>query len=583
MPKLKFKHGPKSTLPKLDFREPAITDDTEEIFVGGNTQNIQLAKQTDLETTNTNVGQKTDKSYVDDQLSQKANQTDLDSVSSQVTANTTSLAQKANQSDLLNVSKIQSQAVTSRGYQDSLLSVTKSKAVYDDTASSIFTENFANLSNWVLDPTPGMQVSANKLYSTGTGSGTNGGNHSFALQATDNLRAVFKVTIPAGNPTGNIIIGVSKDNAGVAPAASAVNVFGLILTGDYAVAKQWDGGTQTTTPENVTPTAGDYIVTVTVDQQSISVVMVKTDGTIEISAKRNRSGFTVNNLYLFNSDTRALSGMYISLVSARKGIATITPRTYGEGLAKTEHWTGDGTQNFKIFLPANYDSRIPAPLAICFHGHGSNETAWSIGGADSNYGKLQKALTDAGYIVLSCSLIASYTSWGNTASSNAYYQAYKYVRDHYAIGAVVFFGNSMGGIESLNTLSENKIPCVAWAGTSATYNLKYCYQNCSAGIISAIQGAYNIAGDGSNYAAQTAGRDPALMPASTFRGLPMWMASALDDTTISKANNADLLYQAVQNVSVEAVKVDVATGGHGFDIAPYTSQIVNFFNKYVNS
>jgi hypothetical protein len=56
MPKITFKHGTKATMPKLDFREPAITDDTEEIFIGGNTDNIQLAKQADLDTTNTNVG-----------------------------------------------------------------------------------------------------------------------------------------------------------------------------------------------------------------------------------------------------------------------------------------------------------------------------------------------------------------------------------------------------------------------------------------------------------------------------------------------------------------------------------------------
>jgi hypothetical protein len=56
MPKIWFNHGLKETMPKLDFREPGITDDTEEVFVGGNTQNIQLAKQIDLDTTNEQLG-----------------------------------------------------------------------------------------------------------------------------------------------------------------------------------------------------------------------------------------------------------------------------------------------------------------------------------------------------------------------------------------------------------------------------------------------------------------------------------------------------------------------------------------------
>lgn len=490
---------------------------------------------------------------------------------------------KADQTDVDIISSIangQRQLITNKAIIDSMLSIARSKVNYDDTAGSIFTEDFTDLSNWVLDPTPGMQVSGNKLYSTGTGSGTNGGNHSYVLASSDNLRAVFKLNIPTGDPGGNVIIGVSKDAAGAAPTASAANAFGLIFSGDNAATQQWDSGTASNTPENVTPSAGDYIVAVIVDSVYISVVAVKTDGNVEMSARRARSGFDVNNLYIFNSDTRALSGMSINFVSARKGLASITPRTFGEGQAKTEQWTGDGSQSWKVYLPEGYDSRIPRSVAICFHGHGSSETAWS-GGSDTNYPLIQRALTNAGYIVVSCSYNNSYTTWGNGTSTNAYYQAYRFVRDNYAIAGVVIFANSMGGIESLNAIAENKIPCVAWAGTSATYDLQNNFDNPL--FKDAIKDAYGIAADYSDYASKTAGRDPALKDASAFRGLPMWMAAASDDTYVSKTNNVDALYSKVSNVSMEAVKVDVASGGHGFDVTPYLSDIVNFFNKYINS
>jgi hypothetical protein len=55
MPEIKFKRGLKSKLPNLDVAEPGFTTDTEELFIGSEDGNIQIAKQIDLNTTNENV------------------------------------------------------------------------------------------------------------------------------------------------------------------------------------------------------------------------------------------------------------------------------------------------------------------------------------------------------------------------------------------------------------------------------------------------------------------------------------------------------------------------------------------------
>lgn len=473
--------------------------------------------------------------------------------------------------------KLQMQQIQNKGIQDSLVSINKSKALYDDTASTIFTENWSNLNNWTLAATPGMQISNNKLYSTGSGGPSSGANKSYALGANENLRALFKVTIPSGGITGGAIVGVSQDTAGAVPSGGAAKAFGIYFRDPSTVTQVMDNGTVTDNPANLQSTAGDYTVTVTVDQTYISVVAVKTDNSLEISARRLRAGFAVNNLYVFNSDSRALTGISIGLVSARKSLQTISPRSFGEG-SKTMQWTGDGTQSFRIYLPANYDSRIPSPVAICFHGNGTDETHWTSSGNATNMAGMQKELVNAGFIVLTCSLNSSKTTWGNAASTNAYYEAYNYLKNNYAIGPVVFYANSMGGIESLNALAENKIPCSAWAATVPTYDLKSNYNNSM--FTTLINSAYGIAADGSDYSTKTLGRDPALMSASAFRLLPMMILAPSDDVAVSTADNADALEKKVSGYALEVVRVPVPSGGHSFNVSPYIQQIVNFLKKY---
>lgn len=459
-----------------------------------------------------------------------------------------------------------------RANSDQYASLANSRAGYEDTASTIFTEAWASASaNWTQGANP-CQVSGGVLYAGATQGAGSGQNKSYALSASENLRAVFVVNLVTGGSSGGLAIGVSSDTAGGVPGAAAANAFCLYFRSFNTTPQQISSGAFSDLTGQNAFTSGTYIVTVTVDQTYISVVATKTDGTTEIYARRLRSGFTVNNLYIFNSDTRQLTGHGAGLCSARKGLQTITPRTHGEGSAKTVSWSGDGTNSWMVFLPDGYDSRKPLPVVMCFHGSGTNETAWISNG---NYSALQRACVNAGYIVVSVSLNSSQTTWGNTASTDAYYAAYKYVRDNYAIGPVAIFANSMGGIESLNALAANKIPgVVAWVGTSATTNLLDNYNNAT--FTSSITSAYGIGGD---YATKTAGKDPQLLPEYSFRQLPMLFITPTDDAVISSPNNALTFIPKMQAVC-PLVTSTLTTGGHSFAIGPFLSQITSFFNAY---
>ncbi len=453
-------------------------------------------------------------------------------------------------------------------------SVVNSRIGYEDTAASLFAESWASANaNWTQGANP-CQVSGNRLYAGASQGSGSGQNHSYALSASDNMRAVFNLNVPSGTSSGGVIIGVSSATAGSAPAAGANDAFGLYLNSGVGVTfKQISNGS--TTDQSAIIAAGDYVVTVCVDQTYISVTACKTDGTVEVTVRRLRSGFAVNNLYVFNSDVRQLSGMSVGIGAARKGLQTITPRTGIEGVAKTMHWSGDGTNSWLVFLPANYDSRKPSPVVMCFHGNGTDETAWYTNG---NYQSVQRALVNAGYIVLSCSLNSSKTTWGNTASTDAYYAAYKFLRDNYAIGPISIFANSMGGIESLNALAANKIPgVVAYAATSATVSLAENYANPL--FTSVITSAYGISGD---YDAKTAGKDPLLLPEYSFRQLPMLFITATDDASVTPSANTLAFVPKMQNVSPSVTSV-LTTGGHSFAVSPFLSQITTFFDTYNKS
>lgn len=373
-------------------------------------------------------------------------------------------------------------------------------------------------------------------------------------------------------------MGVTQDAAGGAFTAGATKMRGIYFRGDIAI---MDQGTVTSLG---TPTAGAWQVVISSDGLYLSAVATKVDGSQEFSYKWPVSpSFQINNVAVFNSDSRNLAGHSVGVIGARGGISTVTPRTGIEGVAaRTVSVSSVGPANaygIRIAMPPSYDSRKPSPVAICFHGNGSNETTWAT---NANGITVANALNAAGYIVLSAANTANVSTWGAQAGLDAYYYAYQALRDAgYPLGPVVLYANSMGGIESLLTLAARRIPgIVAWCGTSPTTNLADNYTGSGGVFTATINTAYGITGNAPNtYALLTAGHDPMLMSGSAFRGVPMLFLAATDDTTVLKTNNTDPM-AALCAPYASSVTVVPTTGGHSFNFAPYTGQIVSFFNQW---
>lgn len=446
-----------------------------------------------------------------------------------------------------------------------------------DTSATVFTEPWNSASaNWTQGTAP-LQVSGNRLYAGGTVSGGSSQNHSYALTAGQSMRAVVPVTIAAGSTTGGLAVGVNQDAAGAAPSTGLANFFGVYFNFTAGRVDSYNNGTVTQLTASTLP-RGDYLATLTVDATYISVSLDKTDNTVGFFARRPRTGFNVNNLEIFNSDTLNTTGSSVGPMSARKAIQTIIPRTSGEGSSASSMMhlgNSAATIGYAVWFPPAYDSTVAYPLALMFHGDGSDELAFN---SDPTYPTMRRAFAAAGYICMSVGIAANKSTWGSQAAVDAYFGGWQYIYDKCRISNTVFLGCSMGGIESLNSLSKGAIPgVVAWIGYSPTTSLATAY----AGAWTAkITTSYGING-GNPYATATAGYDPLLAAPDAFRKVPMLFAAATDDAVVPKTSNTDALVARVTGVAPEVVSLTGITGGHSY--APSQSvlnQMIAFADKY---
>jgi hypothetical protein len=513
-------------------------------------------------------------------------------------------------------------------------------AAYQD-AQPNFVELWPNLNNWSVGGANGSQVSAGRVYGgSAPGGSTSGMNYSFPVPTGGVFRAVTTVDLGPANASDYMIFGVSTDAAGATPTSAAGAATGIaFLDADI---HSWVAGTDTDL--GAMPAASQtWGITMIADGTNLTFTVSRQSGVQGEFRYKIAQPTGINNIYLFVSDANALSGRSFGPVGVSRNLSTITPRAGIEGVTRTVHWTTDAVpNNFKITLPANYDSRIPSPLAICFHGNGADENLYSDNG-DTNATAIGLGLLAAGYIVLTATQNSNGSSWGAQGSLDAYYNAYIYARDHYNIGPVVLHGDSMGNLEAALTIAGQRIPgIVAYMGGSPALSLLACAITGSA-FLTTINTAYGItqgtlsgamastgltsvpttasfptigtklylgidtanaeivtttgASTGtavavtatafthlsgakvSDYPTKTAGHDPMLLSGDAFLGVPIKLYASASDTTVIKASNADVFGALLAPYAKEATVV-AASGTHT-DASNYpVSTTVAFFNSY---
>lgn len=460
---------------------------------------------------------------------------------------------------------------------DRVVSQGISFANYSDSTAT--NETWASLANWTTGAANSLQVSNGRLYAVANSGGAAGANRSFALGATDKLTLkTVVVTAASGTSTQDTIVGVNTDAPGATPTSAARASYGVAFQNSDSTIHPWWAARDTGAGVPFSP-GTTYYVTITVDQFSIFWSVTTAGSTFPVATGiYSRGSLSINNLYVFNNDVRTTTGNYIGQLGAIKALGSMRTRSGVEDMAPFWlHQTNTGPYTLGFAFPKNFDSRKPVPVVMAFHGSGGNGNSFHAN-AKNNNTDMMAAFTAAGFLVVSAGLNANTRTWGNDDGLNAYEFAYQYLKSYFPIGPVAFWGNSMGGIESLLTLARNNIPCSAWVATVPTVSLA---NNYTANYGDPIKSAYGVASDGSDYETKTAGHDPNLMDVSAFRGIPMKVIVATDDTSVIPEQNWLQIEERMKTVAKAVERIDVIGGHISTALGANAPALAAFVQKYI--
>lgn len=231
--------------------------------------------------------------------------------------------------------------------------------------------------------------------------------------------------------------------------------------------------------------------------------------------------------------------------------------------------------NIKIWIPASYTTK-GIPCVIGFHGNGSNNNSWTDNNNFPDRNLIRENCINNGYIFAVAENINSLYTWGNKQCVETYMELFNYLKNNFVISKFGVFANSMGGIESLNFITEKKINISCYVGTSLTFDLEQIYNNGQ--YKNRIKTAYNIEDD-NEFEDKTKYKNPATRNLTLFGSFPCFIIGASDDTNILQQYNG-FKFADLMNIYSNVTKI-ITTGGHAFDITNYINDIMNFYSEYL--
>lgn len=191
--------------------------------------------------------------------------------------------------------------------------------------------------------------------------------------------------------------------------------------------------------------------------------------------------------------------------------------------------------------------------------------------ANQSFGPFLSTINTA-YGITSTTLTASASAGATTISANNTYPA----------GTVLAIGAAQG-------IAAAELDTVASVSGTGPFTIT---------LSNPLTLAHSSGDSVSDYGTKTAGHDPALYPASAFKGVPMAIYTASDDAAVDPVANGQALATAVRGVSADLFVQPGITGGHSFNFATYATgtptynaqsgtpnfmSIQTFLNKYLNN
>lgn len=240
--------------------------------------------------------------------------------------------------------------------------------------------------------------------------------------------------------------------------------------------------------------------------------------------------------------------------------------------------TSPNGQAINVLVPAGYSATTGANIIL--YCHSNNGTQTEVGDRiDANRAALIDALIADGYVIAGSLLNGN--NWGNNAGLASLVDLYAYLVTNYRCLKTLMWGQSMGGLAALLSMSDARLPRVKGIlAVVPVCNLANMFSNNAGTYAAGIRTAYGIAANGSDYSTLTAGHDPVLLSASLFENLGVMLISSPSDTIVNEAANSTAMYTLLNGTAYEVTQVH-HTGDHG-DTSSHAAALANapdFFER----
>lgn len=430
------------------------------------------------------------------------------------------------------------------------------------------TDQFTNLTNWELAESACIVATSNKVWGTAKTLPVAVNTTAFEPGSGGNFRVVGSITYQSGGTEAKTA------SIGVSNTAKASEYEGAILIGIDGKGNAYFNKGITGTKLIAGLTTGTYLATIVGDSRGISLALVKTDRSVEVSHHITvAEGGTVKRVMIWNFDSRgSTTGNSISPIGAITSLSTLATRTNIEGIGTSRAYQSldAGGHKIRLEFPTAYETS-KAPKAWLLFSHGSLEgDLQNVPIERENITEMFKAIVEAGYCVAS-SEMGGASTFGNKTANKCLLELYEYIHSRYSTVPILLFSFSAGGLPTCCAIKENLFPIAGALMISPFIALeeingtKKEIEEDPFGAV--VEAAYELTpanGPWTNWKEKV--ETPELIPfaytTSQYRALPIGLMASPEDTTAIKAKDAEKLRIKLEGHQV-FLKENITSGTHG--------------------
>lgn len=404
--------------------------------------------------------------------------------------------------------------------------------------------------------------------------------------AGGHLALTFRLNYTQG--TNSAFVGFTTAASGMA-STEAAQQFGLVIGAGVGLCK---AGTCTALVPTASLAPGLYDFTLMLPGDGTAVISIVSGDPVTTEGKAFRVPYTVpsalNNVELETNATADLFATFGSVEDDSEDSPTypIPHRqgyTNGAIMIPLPLTAGGSKTTAYAWIPPNYVTGTQNKWVLAAHGFG--ETGQMITQQyNANSQRLGTFLMQNGFVTVTVDNTRQ-NCWGNEQCVTDFQTAMRTAQAAFSLESEPYFlGDSMGGLQLLNTIAKGVIKPKVLVGACITTNLNWTYFKQNQGASPSIQAAFDFTTD-DGYATATAGYDPQVTASTPGEGqanlaaVPMLLFSSPQDKSVVRRFNATLFAKTL-NAAGGQVTVFSSNGGHEDPSNFPGDLIVNFFLQH---